>query len=54
VLEKVVAQGESKVVPIEGVEGGGPVIQIRLSGETLELVVRGSEEVVWLFLYFLR
>jgi len=30
------------------------VIQIRLSGEALERVVEGSEEVVWLFLYFLR
>ena len=39
-LEKVVAQGESKAVPVEGVGVGGPFIQIRMSGEA-------SERVVW-------
>ena len=48
------AQGESKAVPVKGVEGRGPVIQICLSGEALERVVGGREEVVWLFLYFFR
>jgi len=39
---------------LRGFRVGGPVIQIRLSEDALDRVVWGSEEVVWLFLYFLR
>jgi len=54
VLEKVVAEGKSKTVPVKGLRVAGPFVQIRLSGDALERVFWGSEEVVWLFLYFLR
>jgi len=39
---------------LRGLRVGGPFIQIRLSGDALERVVWGSEEVVWLFWYFVR
>ena len=38
-------------MPVEGVEGRGPFIQIRLSGDALDRVVWGSEEMEWLFLF---
>ena len=52
-LEKVVAQGKSKAVPVEGVEGTRSFHPDSYVWR-LERVVWGSEEVVWLFLYFLR
>ena len=41
-------------MPVEGVEGRGSFHPDSFSGDALERVVWGSEEVVWLFLYFLR
>ena len=43
-----------KQCQLRGLRVGGPVIQIRLSGEALERFVGVSEEVVWLFLYFFK
>ena len=43
-----------KQCQLRGLRVGGPFIQICLSGDALEHVSWGSEEVVWLFLRFLR
>ena len=43
-----------KQCQLRGLRVGGPFIQIHLSGDALEHVFWGSEEVVWLFLYFLK
>ena len=43
-----------KQCQLRGLRVGGPVIQIHLSEDVLDRVVWVSEEVVWLFLYFLR
>jgi len=39
---------------LRGFRVGGHFIQIRVSGDVLERVVWGSEEVVWLFFVFLK
>ena len=43
-----------KQCQLRGLRVSGPFIQIRSSGDDLVRVFWGSEELVWLFLYFLR